>query len=170
MSDSDPGQQPPDSKRPPGDEAEVEPSWKPLYWVLGSLALVIGLGEILLELGFHLLDFLMGAGETVYLALVEAPEELLEDQIENWLEQHFPHDAGRYSEIVTAVGLTPVKILLGLLLARWLWRKAHSEAAPRIEAYIKRQYRSVLLAWKLLAWPYKALIGLVVFGSLFLVI
>jgi len=165
-----------ESKSPPTEktsseiEESIEPSWKPLLWFLGILAAAIGLGELFLELGFHVLEALLELLETLYLALIEAPEELLEDQIEDWLKIHFPHEADRYSEIITAFGLTPFKLLLLYFLARWLWRLGHSKIVPALERWCKRQVMKVRLAWRLLFWPYKLLIGIVALGLLAILI
>lgn len=137
----------------------VEPSWKPLFWLIGGLTVLIVLGELLFDV---FLDTL----EVLFLALVEAPEEILEDKIEDWLKVHYPHDADRYSELITAIGLTPVKIVTGFLMARWLWRHSQSKLFPKFRAYLYRQYLAVRLAWQALAWYYKILIGVVVLGVL----
>lgn len=154
----------------PNPEAQIEPSWKPLLWLVGILAAVIGLGELLLELGVHLFEILLELLEALYLALIEAPEELLEDQIESWLKVHFPHEADRYSEIITAVGFTPFKLLLAYFLARWLWRLGHSKLVPAIEQWCKLQVMKVRLAWRLLFWPWKILIGVAVLAVLVVLI
>jgi hypothetical protein len=137
----------------------VEPSWKPLLWLVAGLAVLVGLGELLF-------DALLEVGETLFLVLVEAPEEFLEDWIEEWLKENHPHDADRYSEMITAIGLTPVKILTGLILARWLWLHARRSFFPRARAFLWRQWLAVRLAWKALFWPYKILAGLAVLGVL----
>ena len=143
------------------DEPPVEPSWKPLLWLVGGLAVVVGLGEVLFDL---LLDILELIGEGIFF-VVEGSEEHLEDKIEEWFDLDPFH-----AEIVTAWSLTPVKILLAILALKWLWRKAHSKLIPRIVARLKRQQLAVRLAWRLLAWPYKALLAVAVLGALALVI
>jgi hypothetical protein len=140
----------------------VEPSWKPLLWWAGGLAALVLLWELLF-------DALLDVGETLFLVLVEGPEELLEDQIEEWLKERFPHDADYYSEMITALGLTPFKIVLGLLLLRWLWAHTRRSLAPKALAFLRRQWLSVWLAWKALGWPYK-LAALVAVGLLALML
>jgi hypothetical protein len=141
----------------------VEPSWKPLLWLIGGLVVLIGLGELLI-------DVLLDMAETLFLVLVEAPEEILEDQIEDWLKVHVPHDADVYSERIAFYGLTPIKILTGVILARWLWRHSHSNLFPKFRAYLYRQYTAVRLAWQALAWYYKILTGMAVLGVLAILI
>lgn len=147
----------------PASIPDVEPSWKPLFWLVGGLTVLIVLGELLF-------DVFLDVAEVLFLALVEAPEELLEDKIEEWLKVHYPHDADRYSELITAIGLTPVKILTGILMARWLWRHSHSKLFPKFRAYLYRQYTAVRLAWQALAWYYKVLAGVLALGILVVLI
>jgi hypothetical protein len=151
-------------------DADIQPSWKPLFWSVGVLAALVGLGELVIEFGLDTLEFVFELLEKVYLVVVEAPEELLEDKIEDWLAEHFPHQAARYSELITAIGLTPLKILLGLLLLRWLWRHSRHTLLPRFARWVRRQWLAVRLAWRLLAWPYKALVVAGAVGSLFIFI
>lgn len=155
---------------PEASEPELQPSWKPLFWLIGILTVSIGLGELLLEVGEQILDLLFEVIEKLWLVVIEAPEELLEDQIENWLEQHFPHDAARYSEIITAIGLTPFKIILGIFLLMWLWRLAHAKFIPRIKRWLIRNYRQVELAWKQLHWLYKGVAIVACLGVLIILI
>ncbi|SMF95976.1 hypothetical protein SAMN02949497_3354 [Methylomagnum ishizawai] len=145
--------------RPAATEPElpVQPSWTPLYWFLGFVALAFILEEALFEFILEILEFI---GDSIFF-VVEGSEEHLEDQIEEWFDLDPYH-----AEIVTAWTLTPVKILAGLLLLRWLWRKARRQWFPKIAAFFRRQYRAVRLAWNLLAWPYKLLAGVVVVGVL----
>ncbi len=165
---------PPEESTPPScpaaEELPIVPSWKPLYWAAGILTALVALWEIFLDLGMDLFELLLDLIEHAWLILVEAPEELLEDQIENWLKRHYPHDADRYSELITVYGLTPLKAVLVLLLLRWLWRKARTRLLPRIALFFRRHYAAVRLAWQLLAWPYKALGAVVVLGLLVILI
>jgi hypothetical protein len=130
--------------------AAVAPSWKPLLWLVGGVAALVLLGELLFET-------LLEVGETLFLYLVEGPEEVLEDHLEAWLTQHYPHDADRYSEMITAFGVTPIKILTAVLLLRWLWTHTHTSLLPKSRAFLKRQSLAVWLAWKALPWYYKLL-------------
>lgn len=170
MTDFTPPEEPIPPSHPAIEEPPIAPSWKPLYWAAGVLTAFIALWEIFLDLGMDLFELLLDLIEHVWLVLVEAPEELLEDQIEKWLKQHYPHDADRYSELITVYGLTPLKAVLVVLLARWLWRKARAHLFPRIVLFFRRNYAAVRLAWQLLAWPYKALAGVVVLGVLAILI
>lgn len=151
-------------------EEPIRPSWKPLWWLLGGLALIIGLGELFLEFGMNLLELLVELVEHLWLVLIEAPEEFLEDLIAEWLDNHFPHDADRYSEIITAFGLMPLKVILVLLLLRWIWVHARSKLVPRSLAWLRRRVTEVRLAWQQLAWPYRVLMGLGAVGLLFILI
>jgi hypothetical protein len=139
----------------------VEPSWKPLLWLVGGLAVAIGLGEIFFELILEGLEML---GEGVFY-VVEGSEELLEDKIEEWFELDPYH-----AEIVTAWTMTPVKLLLAFIALKWLWRFSHNKLFPKIAAYIKRQYTAVQLAWRALAWPFKILIAIAAVGGLVVLI
>lgn len=158
----------PDSKEPitlaprkAEPDPTVEPSWKPLLWLAGSLTVIIALGEVFFEL---LLDLLETLGEAVFFA-VEGSEELLEDKIEEWFDLDPYH-----AEIVTAWSMTPLKLLLAFLLLRWLWRMGRTRLFPRVAAYGKRQYASVGLAWQELAWPYKVLLAAGILGGLLILI
>ena len=154
MANSDPNARIPAA---PDSGIPVEPSWRPLLWVAGCLAAIIGLGEFFLDVVLEVLELI---GEGIFF-VVEGSEEHLEDKIEEWFDLDPFH-----AEIVTAWGMTPVKLLLGFLVLRWLWRKAHSQLLPRVVAYLKRQVRAVLLAWGELPWPYKAMIAMAAFGAL----
>lgn len=149
---------------------EITPSWKPLWWVLGTLAVAVILGEFALEFIIEALEFLFEIIEHIYLVLVEAPEEILEDYIEEWLKEHYPMDASRYSEMVTAIGLTPVKILVGIVLLKALWGYIREHGFPRMGRWLNRHYQSVRLAIKLLAWPYKVLAVAGIMGILLILI
>ncbi|MGZ8216030.1 hypothetical protein [Methylomagnum sp.] len=158
----------PDSKDPPvppsphADAAPaVEPSWKPLLWFGGGLAIIIGLGEVFFDL---LLEVLEMFGEAIFFA-VEGSEEILEDKIEEWFELDPYH-----AEIVTAWTMSPVKLFLAFLALRWLWRHSHSKLFPKIRAYLHRQYTAVRLAWQALAWYYKIPLVVVVLGILVILI
>mgnify|MGYP006280401643 CR=1 FL=1 len=150
----------------PPEDHELIPSWKPLWWVLGITASMIVLGELILEFGMNALEVVFDVLEHVYLVLIEAPEEILEDYIEEWLENHFPNDASRYSEMVTAIGLTPVKILVGIVLLKNLWMYSKHHFLPRLLRWIRRHYLSVKLAYQILPWHYKILVGVLVLGGL----
>jgi hypothetical protein len=139
----------------------VEPSWKPLFWLVGGLALIIALGEMFFEFILELLETL---GEAIFY-VVEGSEELLEDKIEEWFDLDPYH-----AEIVTAWSMTPLKLLLAVLVLRWLWRLGRARLFPRIAAYSKRQYASVRLAWDALAWPYKLLLATGILGGLLILI
>jgi hypothetical protein len=149
---------------------DIKPSFKPLLWFLGGLVLLIGLGEVLLEFGLNLFELMLDVIEHVWLVLIEAPEEFLEGLIEDWLKQHYPHDADRYSEIITAFGLTPLKILLVFLLLRWGWCHSRVKLIPRGVAWFKRRVAETRLAWLYLAWPYKVLAGIVALGVLAVIV
>ena len=122
----------------------VQPSWKPLLWLVGGVLAAVLLWELLF-------DAMLELGEFLFLTLVEGPEEVLEDYIEEWLKEYHPHQADYYSEMITAIGLTPVKILTGLLLLRWLWKRPRH----RFMAFLRRQSLAVWLAWKALPWYYR---------------
>lgn len=149
---------------PPGSsdaEIAVAPSWKPLLWLAGGLAVAIGLGEVFLDLILEGLELL---GEAIFYA-VEGGEELLEDKIEEWFDLDPYH-----AEIITAWTLTPVKILLAVLALRGLWRLGRRKLFPRVRTYCRRQYRAVQLAWRALAWPFRILILLLFLGGLLILI
>lgn len=125
---------------------------------------------MLLELGLNIFELLFDIVEQVWLVLIEAPEEMLEDQIAVWLKNHFPHEADRYSEIITAIGLTPVKLLLVFLLARWGWRHSRTTLWPHLRNGFRIRVTEVRLAWAELRWLYRLLVGLVLVGFLFILI
>ena len=156
------------AEMPPGAEG-ITPSWKPLWWTLGTLGVLVGLGEFALEFVLDMLELIFDLFENLYLVLIEAPEEILEDYIEEWLGEHFPQDASRYSEMVTAIGLTPLKLLVGFVLLKNLWRYSMQYGLPWVIRRVKRHYQSVRLAIGLLAWPYKVL-AIVVLSGLLLVL
>ena len=143
---------------PAVQDAAVEPSWKPLLWLLGGIAALVLLGELLFDV---LLEF----GEFLFLTLVEAPEEFLEDYIEDWLKAYDPHEADRYSEMVTAIGLTPVKIVTGLIFLRWVWMHTRRSLIPKAQAFLKRHSLAVWLAWCALPW-HRKLLAVAVMGVL----
>lgn len=145
----------------------IQPSWKPLIWFGGGLLLLIGLWEVFLDVGLDLLEILFEILEKIWLVLIEAPEEWLEDQLADWMKQHFQHDAHRYSEITTALGLTPLKIVLMFFLLRWGWRHCRTHVIPQVILWSKIRVTQVRLAWVELWWPYRilgcvALIGIMV--------
>jgi hypothetical protein len=160
----------PKAPRALDESGDIQPSWKPLLWFLGGLAVLLGLWEVLLEFGLNLFELIFDILENVWLVLIEAPEEFLEDLIAEWLDNHFPHDADRYSEIITAFGLTPLKIFLVFLILRWAWRHSRERLIPRIVAWFRHRVAEVRLAWFYLPWMYKVLLGVVAVGSLFLFI
>ncbi len=160
MSEPDPIELPTHSESETDPDAAIQPSWKPLLWLGGSLAALIGLWEIFLELGLHLFDLLFEILESIWLILIEAPEEYLEDLLADWLKHHFPHEADRYSEITTAIGLTPLKLLLIVMLARWIWQHSRTAWWPRIQRWFHVRVTEVRLAWEALWWPYRLLGGL----------
>ncbi len=151
------------------DLGPIQPSWKPLYWLVGGLLSLFLLWEIFLEFGLHLFEILFEILEKIWLVLIEAPEEFLEDMLADWLKNHFPHDAERYSEITTAIGLTPLKLLLIFLAARWGWRYGKAHLWPRIKRWFRIRYLEVKLAWDELAWPYR-IVGVVVLMGLLVII
>lgn len=135
----------------------MEPSWKPLFWMLGSVAALVALGEIFFE---ALLEGLEMVGEGIFL-LVEGSEEHLEDKIEEWFDLDPFH-----AELITAWTLIPVKIALAVLVLRWLWRTASGRLWPKVKTFLHRQWAAVRLAWRLLAWPFKVLVAAVALGGL----
>ncbi len=135
----------------------VKPSWKPLFWLVAGLALVIGLGEVFFDL---ILEGLGTLGQAIFYS-VEGSEELLEDKIEDWFDLDPYH-----AEIVTAWTMTPIKILFAFLAVRAVWRVGHKRLFPKLAAYVKRQYTAVRLAWRALGWPFKILVGAVALGAL----
>jgi hypothetical protein len=139
----------------------VEPSWKPLIWLVGGLAIAIALGEIFFELILELFETL---GEAVFYA-VEGSEELLEDKIEEWFDLDPYH-----AEIVTAWSISPLKILIAVLLLRWLWKLARRKLFPKAATYCRKQYTAVRLAWDTLPWLYRILLGLGLLGGLLILI
>ncbi len=145
----------------PETEAPVEPSWKPLLWLVGGLTVIIALGEVFFDVLLEILEFI---GEGIFF-VVEGSEEHLEDKIEEWFDLDPYH-----AEIVTAWSMTPLKILLAIFALKWLWRLAHGKLFPRFMAYLKRQYTAVRLAWDILAWPFKALVAVALLGALALII
>jgi hypothetical protein len=167
---TDPQEQKTPSIAPLAIEESIQPSWKPMIWLLTSLFVLIGLGELVLEFGLDVLQALLDILENIYLVLVEAPEEILEDYIEEWLRHHYPHEADRYSELITAIGLTPVKILVGLLLLRWGWRYSRRKFLPQIKLWGLKQIWAVRLAWRQLAWPFKIVLLASILGGLILLI
>ena len=159
-----------ENKPYPHDLGGVQPSWRPLLWVVGSLVVTIGLWELFLDLGMDLFELIWEVLERVWLVLVEAPEEFLEDRLADWLKNHFPREAHRYSEVATAIGLTPLKIFLVFLLARWGWRHSRSKLWPRICMWFNVRVTEVRLAWDQLWWPYRVLGGLVLLAALVVLI
>lgn len=151
-----------DPAGPDGDALEpIEPSWKPFYWFVGSFVALFLLGELIIDFGLHAAEFLFEVIEKVWLVLIEAPEEWLEDRLADYLKQHFPHEAERYSEVATAMGLTPLKLFLVLLLGRYGYRKARYQLWPWAVKNVRRNVRQVHLAWEALSLPQKIFAGLV---------
>jgi hypothetical protein len=157
MSDPNPEAPSIPSSRSSESIADIQPSWKPLFWLAAGLAVVIGLGEVFFDLALEGLGML---GHGIFYA-VEGSEELLEDKIEEWFDLDPYH-----AEIVTAWTMTPVKLLLAFLVLRALWRLGRKRFFPQLAAYAKRQYAAVRLAWKVLGWPLKVLVGVVAVGAL----
>ncbi|MEY2680841.1 MAG: hypothetical protein RL661_1072 [Pseudomonadota bacterium] len=149
---------------------KIQPSWKPLLWFAGSLIATIALWEVFLELGMNIFELLFEVLEHIWLVLIEAPEEMLEDVLAGWLKNHFPHEADRYSEIATAIGLTPLKLVLIFFVARWGWRRARTQLWPRVRNWLHVRVTEVKLAWAELAWHYRILGGVLVLGLLILLI
>ena len=171
MSDSDANEAHEDSQPALPPSTDIQPSWKPLWWLSGGLILLIGLWEgVLLELGLNIFELLFDLFENIWLVLIEAPEEFLEDQIAEWLKNHFPHEADRYSEIITAIGLTPLKVLLVFFLARWTWRHARVTFWPRVRNWFRIRVIEVRLAWTELGWPYRLVAGVLILVLLVLLI
>ena len=142
-------------------EEGIEASWKPFYWFVGSFVAMFLLGELLVDFGLELFEFLLEVVEKVWLVLIEAPEEWLEDRLADYLKQHFPHEAERYSEIATALGLTPLKLVLALLFARYAFRKARDVYWPKVRRWIRIRIKQVQLAWHLLNLVQKVFAGAV---------
>jgi len=148
----------------------IQPSWKPLLWFGGSLVALVALWEVFLELGMNIFELLFDVIEHIWLVLIEAPEEMLEDVLAGWLKNHFPHEADRYSEIATAIGLTPLKLVLIFFVARWGWRRTKTEIWPKVRRWINVRVTEVKLAWVELAWHYRILGGFIVLGLLVILI
>lgn len=143
------------------DEEFIEASWKPFYWFLGSFVAMFVLGELLIDFGLHFFEFLFEVLEKIWLVLIEAPEEWLEDQLADYLKQHFPHEAERYSEIATALGLTPLKLFLLLVLGRYGLRRLRDEYWPRLCRWFRIRVKQVHLAWDALTLVQKIISGAV---------
>jgi hypothetical protein len=170
MSDSNPKEKSNGTESRPVEAELIQPSWKPLLWMGGILLSVIVLWEIFLDLGMNLFELIFEVLEKVWLVLIEAPEEFIEDVLADWLKNHFPHEAERYSEITTAIGLTPLKLLLVIFLARWAWRRARSRLWPRIQHWFHVRVTEVKLAWAELGWPYRILGAMLLLGILLVLI
>lgn len=143
------------------DHEDVEASWKPFYWFLGSAIAIFVLGELLIDFGMELFEFLFEILEKVWLVAIEAPEEWLEDQLADYLKHHFPHEAERYSEIATAIGLTPLKIILLVLFVRFALRKLRDVVWPKVRRWFRLRIKQVRLAWHTLNLIQKILAGVV---------
>ena len=137
------------------------PGWKPLAWFLGSIALVIATGEVLLEYGWELLVLL---GEGIFY-VVEGSEEFLEDAVEGWFSLE-PWEA----EMVTAWSMFPVKLLLAFFVLRMLWRWKKEKVFPAMERWFRRQWLIIKLSWKYLWWPWKGCLVLAGLGVLVVLI
>ena len=148
--------------------AELTP--EPPKYFGGGLSLLVVLWEVFLELGIHIFEFLLEVLEKIWLVLVEAPEELLEDQLASWLKNHFPHEADRYSEVATALGLTPLKIFLIFILGRMAFRFLKTKAWPKARIWTLIRITEVRLAFDELAWPYRILGGVLLLGVLIVLI
>lgn len=154
----------------PEEIEAIEPSWKPLLWFSGILVALIALWEVFLDFGMDLIEILFKILEKIWLVLIEAPEELLEDKLEDWLEHHFPYDADRYAEIATAIGLTPLKILLILIGLRFLYKYFRTRIWCRMVRWGQICILEVKGAWEILSWPYRILGGAVVILILIILI
>jgi hypothetical protein len=143
------------------DHEEVEASWTPFFWFLGSAVAIFVLGELLIDFGIEFFEFLFEILERVWLVLIEAPEEWLEDRLADYLKQHFPHEAERYSEIATAMGLTPLKLILVMVFGRFAYRKIRNIYWPRARRWFRLRVKQVRLAWHGLTLMQKILAGTV---------
>jgi len=152
------------------DEEFIEASWKPFYWFLGTFVAMFVLGELLIDFGLHFFEFLFEVLEKIWLVLIEAPEEWLEDQLADYLKHHFPHEAERYSEIATALGLTPLKLVLLLLVGRFTYRKVRDEHWPRLRRWFRIRVKQVHLAWEALTLIQKIISGAVFLGLLIILV
>ncbi len=170
MSNAELTPEPPKVNQGPEMPADIQPSWKPLIYFGGGLSLLVVLWEVFLELGIHIFEFLLEVLEKIWLVLVEAPEELLEDQLASWLKNHFPHEADRYSEVATALGLTPLKIFLIFILGRMAFRFLKTKAWPKARIWTLIRITEVRLAFDELAWPYRILGGVLLLGVLIVLI
>lgn len=153
------------------DEQEfIEASWKPFYWFLGTFVAMFVLGELLIDFGLHFFEFLFEVLEKIWLVLIEAPEEWLEDQLADYLKQHFAHEADRYSEIATALGLTPLKLILLLFAGRYAFRRTRDVLWPRLRRWFRIRIKQVHLAWEALTLIQKIIAGGVFFVLLIILI
>jgi len=145
-----------------GTAPHIEPGWKPLVWFGVGLVAVIASAELLFEL---ILDLLELIGEAIFL-LVEGSEELfIEDKLEEWFGLS-PRDA----ELITAWTVTPLKLLLGIFVLKWLWRYARTRLFPALMSWVKKQATILRLSWSALWWPWKGVVVSMLIGSLFVLI
>ena len=154
----------------PEEIEAIEPSWKPLFWLSGVLVSLIALWEVFLDFGLDLIEILFKIIEKIWLVLIEAPEEVLEDALEDWLEHHVPYEADRYAEIATAIGLTPLKILLILVGLRFLFKYLKSRVWCPMLRWGHIRVLEVRGAWAALSWLYRILGGAVVLVALIILI
>lgn len=129
------------------EDIPENPGWKPLAWFVGVIVLLIGVGELLIEFGWELLELL---GEGIFLA-VEGSEEFLEDAVESGFSLE-PWEA----EMYTAWAMTPVKLFVAYLLLRQLWRWKKQKLFPALKRWFQRQWLIIRLSWRGLWWPWKA--------------
>ncbi|BBA37503.1 hypothetical protein sS8_5586 [Methylocaldum marinum] len=143
-------------------DPEINPGWKPLLWFGIGLMAIIASGDLIFDLIINVLGFL---GDAIFI-LVEGSEELfIEDKLEDWFEL-----SPREAELITAWTITPLKILLGIFVLRWLWRYCRTKLVPRVIHWIKKQLKILKLSWSFLWWPWKGVILTMLIGSLFVFI
>jgi hypothetical protein len=141
---------------------QPQPSWKPLLWFGIGLVAVIASAELIFELILNLVDLL---GDTIFI-LVEGSEEIfIEDKLEDWFDL-----SPRHAELITAWTITPLKILLGILTVKWLWRYSRTKLFPAFARWIKKQLNILRLSWSALWWPWKGVVVTMLLGSLFVLI
>lgn len=145
-----------------GTDPQPEPSWKPLLWFGIGLVAVTASAELIFEL---ILDIMELLGDAIFI-LVEGGEEILiEDKLEDWFDL-----SPRHAELITAWTITPLKILLGIVTVRWLWRYSRTMLIPALMRWIKKQLKILRLSWSALWWPWKGVVLSMLIGSLFVLI
>jgi hypothetical protein len=133
------------------------PGCKPLLWFIGAIVALIALGEVLLHVGLELAELI---GEGIFY-VVEGSEEFLEDAVEDWFHLE-PWEA----EMYTAWTTLPIKIILGLVLLRYLWLWKKRRVWPFLKKWTISKWLLVRASWKGIWWPYKILFWIVVLGVL----